>query len=274
MKRRLHNLATALSLLLCAAVAVLWVRGTTMHDAVSFGFGRGRVILTSGSGGFETSVLFYPPAHVEPLRYDRYPPGTFGYGRAADLMQATTARYIHCTRWGFMAAWSSVTWLWYALTVPAWAVMLLALFVPARRLLRGRRRRRDGGHVPCQHCGRDVRATPDRCPECGEAPIRSPAKSRPRFRHARSRTGDATDPEPVRRVLQTRRCAPLQRAASGAEPFPIHAEVPAPRDRRTFGPAATRRTGAPGIVESPRNSGAITTLPQSGLLNPCSDPIP
>src|SRR5688572_14390386 len=100
MTRHLLNLLTALSLLLCAATAVLWVRGAAMHDAITVGFGRGRVTVASGSGGFEASVLFHPPGHVEPPRYQRYPPGTFGYGRAADLMEATTAPYTHWRRWG------------------------------------------------------------------------------------------------------------------------------------------------------------------------------
>jgi hypothetical protein len=36
MKRRLANLAAAVSLLLCAAVCVLWVRGRTGTDELSW----------------------------------------------------------------------------------------------------------------------------------------------------------------------------------------------------------------------------------------------
>ena len=172
MKRHLLNFLSALSLLLCAAAAVLWVRGTAMHDAVSVGFGRGLLTLTSGSGGFETSVLFYGPQHAEPFRYHRYPPGAFGFGQAASYMEAGTAPYTRWSRWGFMAAWSRSAWSWYAVTVPVWSVVLLALCLPAWRLLRGRRRGRDAGCVPCPRCGDDLRATPGRCPECGRGPAR------------------------------------------------------------------------------------------------------
>jgi hypothetical protein len=57
-----------------------------------------------------------------------------------------------------------------AIGIPDWFPALLFVILPLirlRSLLRTRRRNRAG---LCPTCGYDLRATPDRCPECGHAP--------------------------------------------------------------------------------------------------------
>ena len=62
--------------------------------------------------------------------------------------------------------------------VPYWALFLLTAALPALYLVlwrRGRRRSRTG---LCPTCGYDLRATPERCPECGtEVPITAATSS-------------------------------------------------------------------------------------------------
>ena len=69
----------------------------------------------------------------------------------------------------------SVNFVMRRATVPAWFVAALTAGWPCARILvqirsRHRRLRRDGGFCPA--CGYDLRASPDRCPECG-TPITS-----------------------------------------------------------------------------------------------------
>jgi predicted amidophosphoribosyltransferase len=56
-----------------------------------------------------------------------------------------------------------------ALIIPYWPLALLAAAYPliaASKLIRSHLRRRAGC---CIACGYDLRASPDRCPECGRA---------------------------------------------------------------------------------------------------------
>jgi hypothetical protein len=60
----------------------------------------------------------------------------------------------------------------HVLQVPHWLLAALAGALPAGRFLSRRRRRRAARAAAglCPGCGYDLRATPQRCPECGESP--------------------------------------------------------------------------------------------------------
>ena len=63
---------------------------------------------------------------------------------------------------------SARPWIYRIFVVRYWLLFILALlplFWPARLALRRWTRRRRGR---CQHCGYDLRATKNRCPECGQ----------------------------------------------------------------------------------------------------------
>lgn len=106
-------------------------------------------------------------------------PAWNGWGRATSFadgfnMSHITARRTHIDYGGFRyetwraGANSFSRWV----VVPLWPIVTLSALLPARWFLSARRRRATSRLGLCPRCGYDLRATPDRCPECGAAPGR------------------------------------------------------------------------------------------------------
>jgi hypothetical protein len=183
MRRRLPNLLTALSLLLCAAVCVLWVRSRSRYDIVLFGGGGGTLLkfLSDDRGVGVVALRRWP--YAEPVRWLRGPVDDRLSGRAY------TGGSLREWRFAPLGV-SAAGWLTnyddeagrpmlandvqvYSVHLPH-VMLALGLAAPSaalgllRAARRGRRRRRASRSV-CPSCGYDLRATPDRCPECGTA---------------------------------------------------------------------------------------------------------
>src|SRR5436190_23205976 len=178
MARRLLNLLTLLSLLLCVAVAALWVRSYQAHDVLSWrqadNVGGERYswyrVVASGRGQFAYSCdaeVYQLPSITSReaaralgrwqwLGWQRgfvgYPAP--GFGGSPNLW------------WGFHFAWrGDLSTMVHEVVVPYWAMALPAAFLPVWWVLRKLRPPARPG--TCRRCGYDLRATPDRCPECG-----------------------------------------------------------------------------------------------------------
>jgi hypothetical protein len=163
MMRRLLSLLTLLSLLLCAAACVLWVRSYWVSEAVvahraAWTYG---VVSRSGVVRFvrEPPPIFTPATwewvSTRPSAAPAMPaPGFLGFGYFADPVAGVRIVYM-----------------------PWWSVLILA-FAPSLLLrrshgLRRAARRRAAGLCPT--CGYDLCASPERCPECGTAPAITPS---------------------------------------------------------------------------------------------------
>jgi hypothetical protein len=153
-RRRLLNFLTALSLLLCVAVCVLWVQSYLGRLGTSLRVPRARLVFLSVDG--KVSMLVFPPV-------DR------GYMPVADRLW---------TRFGFAQGTYTVgseRMLEYV--APHWfvaATVGIPAFLGTTRFYHARARRKRVRKGMCPRCGYDVRATPDRCPECGMEPPPAP----------------------------------------------------------------------------------------------------
>ena len=161
MKRQLLNVLTALSLLLCVAVCVLWVRSRFVADSYS----TARTVVGSMNGGVVAMRGYGTALAVDP--HERGYRSLSPEDAALGLAMATSS--------GTRRSWA-VGGFGYALTsapgggtrtvmVPYWAMLLLLGALPAARGWHYARRGPRSGL--CPQCGYDLRATPGRCPECG-----------------------------------------------------------------------------------------------------------
>ena len=169
MHRRLFTILAAVSLLLCIAVVVLWVRSYWVADILLRGYStRGvGVVTTSGdfgieyviskngrSFGFPNGYLRRPPTPVQGYTTPKW--SMMGFQYYYDASSAVTHRMVRIPLWSIAGAAASLS------------TILMVL------------RRRYPLHQSglCPSCGYDLRATPERCPECGHVPRSMPAEGK------------------------------------------------------------------------------------------------
>jgi hypothetical protein len=199
LRRSLFTILGSLSLLLCLATCVLWVRSYCVLDRLEWGGWS-----VGESAGGSRDVVARERCHEiltargKLLLSARLQESTMPLSAAEGLAQHHNVkwpRWEHCSlaigndygttvtntlfhRLGF--SWAVrlgrvASTRYFDGSLPLWAIALPLTFLPAGWITRTvcmQRRRR--GH--CRSCGYDLRATPDQCPECGMA-------SKKRVRH-------------------------------------------------------------------------------------------
>jgi hypothetical protein len=168
-KPRLLNLAAGVSLLLAIGILFLWVRSHGRHESISRSWNtpteQYRLTIQWLYSSLSFTIMRFPDARGS---------------------VAATYLYLNYTASGFTGD-APVPLRWLALppvrfqqirsfsngvtrvTIADWLLLLPTLPLPLFALARHRRRRQRETSNLCPTCGYDLRATPDRCPECGDA---------------------------------------------------------------------------------------------------------
>ena len=152
MRGKLFTFFSAVSLLLFAAVCVLWLRSRPVVNVVVFRGAQGVYRVHSYGGHLDLDW--------RDRQLDRR------IGDDDEVVDESSRNWIF-TR--FITARSGSSYIY--ISIADWlflgAFAILPLISGGRAILGRRRRRRRAGHCPV--CGYDLRATPGLCPECGRA---------------------------------------------------------------------------------------------------------
>ena len=161
MKGRLFTILSVLSLVLCLVCVGMWVRSGFVHDTLhKWTAGGGQVTVASLWGQLSiTVVTVYSPSHAwQPAPWIGNAGSTLAWPRWTWKMPSHNT--IAAT--GFLG--STIV---NEVRLPYWLLTLSAGILPGFwcwRRWKANRRQKAG---LCLICGYDLRASPERCPECG-----------------------------------------------------------------------------------------------------------
>ncbi len=188
--RIIFNGATVLSLLLLVTTLVLWIRSGTNHEGVYVNHETVRTdgthLIHGGGIASRASVIYfhYSVARFTSSEYqalcisDSSIEGIKGFSNKASLEPFDIGFRLSSISW----RWGRILWLDETLsqvgwsrsrffTLPAWLLAVLFAAIPFFRIVQLIKRQRARLAVGlCSVCRYDLRATPDRCPECGNVP--------------------------------------------------------------------------------------------------------
>jgi hypothetical protein len=179
-RRQWSSVLTVALLLPCLAVGGVWVRSHWVRDWVRFQSVHGGAAFCRD----RAEVLTHPGVLYVALYRTRYAADSTPGLRerearddgvrwdTLDLREWNPQFATRAQRMGFMyQQGGSTLGAGFATThvaAPFWALALATGVVPVARVVRRALRQRVRRRGVCPSCGYDLRASPDRCPECGE----------------------------------------------------------------------------------------------------------
>jgi hypothetical protein len=192
MKRCLFNALVGVSLALVLATLILWIRTHSVGEdweVVHFGrdHAKGGTLLDIDFRAYNGVVMLWaewafiadadaPFGKFKPaIKSDKWIVGwDYVHERPYDWRPNPTNRW---ERLGFDLddetysdndGWARI----YIVGFPYWLILIVTAALPAWMVLlaNGKHRKKKSGRCPA--CGYDLRATPNRCPECGAVPMK------------------------------------------------------------------------------------------------------
>lgn len=184
MVRRLFTFASAASLLLCIFIAALWARSFFVWDEVAREYASpprfnpsydrrlnppskyvidhySMMIWDSFDGS--VSLRWYVPKLVESDETGLRNRGWEWTASAPDRSGGKPSLW----GWFSFSRVAPPTTFQLNVQVPDWVLCIGTAILPTIECLRLRRRRKSKAAGLCAYCGYDLRASKDRCPECG-----------------------------------------------------------------------------------------------------------
>jgi hypothetical protein len=190
LRRRLLNLLTGLSLLLCVAVVAQWVRSYFASDRIEWrplterpeGFRWGHFRFSTTTGVLYVAAFRHElvRSRMRESEYDVYLTEMRSNARQRRGWVVRKAAAFEPTSPGLLSRLGfggsilndsrpEARSIGFVAIAPCWFLLLLFAALPSLRLLTQVRSWRSRRRGLCPSCGYDLRATPGRCPECGQA---------------------------------------------------------------------------------------------------------
>jgi hypothetical protein len=180
-RRWLFNGLAVLSWLLCVAMGLIWARsyfavndwpanwvGGTSENYTRIQWAGGNREIESRDGRLSLTLIDLVHSVHQPTAMKDFHHEFIGFG----------GDRLGNGRWGSGTVW---TWEYFTtLWMPHWFLVLITALLPAMWIvvdIRSRKVPRLKPQSHCRECGYDLRATPDRCPECGTIPAKMEVNS-------------------------------------------------------------------------------------------------
>jgi hypothetical protein len=183
LRRWLFKALAGFPIVLCLILTVLWVRSYWINDSITYQLASGW--RWNGYGISSDQGTIY--AFCGPFNWQFRQIGQFYVGQQWEQTDPHRLRYVarrseaadlddlgnsYLRRRGFFFQFptspsGSGAAVFAAILLPDWLLIAILLVPTAVSMMRGRRQARLEQTHHCVVCRYDLRATPDRCPECG-----------------------------------------------------------------------------------------------------------